>query len=154
MTSLIKPPPIISSIKFCNNPTTNLDKFKKEIIIRSIKIIDMTYATFLYAVVSLVVVIVLDKNVYKNITFDKTKKDEEKSIYLLFAEVLFLISLNSIIAYILRNLLQMIPFPLNNVCGFDHMRVMEVRSGGVIATILLWFCKTIRMKIMALQSKF
>ena len=146
--------PIKSSIKFCNNPTMKMDKFKKEVLIRSIKIVNMMYATFIFGVVALSLVIILDKHVYPKINFDKSKEDKDKSQFVLGAEVLFFISLNGILGYVLRNLLQLIPFPFNKVCGFDPMRVMEIRSGAIIGMILLFFSKTIRTKMFLLQSKF
>lgn len=143
-----------SKFEFCNNPITKGAKFKKEVLIRSIKITNMIYATFIFGVVSLAIVIVLDKYLYPKITFDKTKEDKDKSQFVLGAEVLFFISLNGILGYILRNLLQLIPFPFNKVCGFDPMRVMEIKSGAIIGMILLFFSKTIRTKMLLFQSRF
>ncbi len=144
-----------SRFEFCNNPKKKMDILKKELVIRSIKITNMVYATFIFGVVALVLVILLDKYVYPKITFDKSKEDKDKSQAVLGAEVLFFISLNGILGYILRNVLQyIIPFPFNKVCGFDPMRVMEIRSGALIGMILLFFSKTIRTKMYLLQSKF
>ena len=57
------------------------------------------------------------------------------------------------VAYLLRNLLQLVPFPLEGVYGFPHMKVPEVKSGNIISVILVFFAFTFRNKMVILQSK-
>ena len=128
-------------------------KNEKEIVIRSIKILDITYITFVFGLISLFIVSLLDKYVYKYISFQKVDKEEDKNFYLLLLEILICLTINSIVFYFLRNLLQFIPFPLEGVYGFNHMRVKEVESATIISFILIWFSKVLREKLIALQSK-
>ncbi len=144
----------LSKLQYCNGPQKGLNHVKKELTIRSIKLLNMLYATYLYGVVALFLVIGLDKYVYPKITFDKNNEDKDKNRGVLFAEILFLIAFNAIIAYITRNVLQLFPFPFNRVCGFEPMKVNEIRSGAVIGMILLYFSRTIKTKMLLLQSKF
>jgi hypothetical protein len=128
-------------------------KTEKEIVIRSIKILDITYITFVYGLITLFIVTLLDKYVYKYISFQKVNKEKDKNFYLLLLEILICLTINSIIFYFLRNLLEFIPFPLQGVYGFNHFRVKEVESGMIISFILIWFSKILREKLIALQSK-
>ena len=126
--------------------------FKKEVIIRSIKILDIAYITFIYGFFSLIIITFLDKYIFSYISLENVK-EEEKSKYTIFIELLLCLTLYGIVAYILKNILQLIPFPLEGVYGFQHLKVMEVKSGAMISMFLLWFSKVIRNKITIFHSK-
>lgn len=126
---------------------------KEDLILRGIKLIDIGYITCIYTIPSIYIATFLDNHVYPYIGPYKNKSDEEKTQYEILIELIIFLTINGIIAYILRNLLQMIPFPLENVYGFKHMKVKEVQSGQLIGLILLWFSSTIRNKLLLLQKK-
>ena len=125
---------------------------KRELLIRLIKIIDIAFITFLYGIAGMIFAIILDKYVFKYISFQK-KDDKDKKKWILFFEILICLTINGILAYLLRNTLQMVPFPFNGIYGFSHLRVNEVKSGAIIVTILMYFSKTLRSKISILQSE-
>jgi hypothetical protein len=125
---------------------------KKEIITRLIKIIDIAFITFLYGIAGMFFAIVLDKYIFKYISFQK-KDDIDKNKWILFFEILVCLTINGIVAYLLRNTLQMIPFPFNGIYEFSHLRVNEVKSGSIIVTILMYFSKILREKISILRNK-
>lgn len=136
-------------------PLVKKQTLKEDLIVRSIKILDIGYINFLYAIPALFVAVILDKHVYKHINIGKEiKKDEDKTVTPLLIETILCLGISGIIAYILRNLLQLIPFPLENVYGFQHMRVSEVKGGGVISMFLLWFSPTLLDKVDKLKKKF
>ena len=145
MVKLLKSRYIVS--KYINSKT------KKEIIIRSIKILDIAYVTFIYGFIALLAATLLDKYIYKYISFQKVAKEEDKNFYILLIEIFICLTINAIAFYFLRNILQFIPFPLEGVYGFTHMRVNEVQSGAIISVVLVWFSKILRGKMVALQSK-
>ena len=126
---------------------------KEDIIIRSIKIVDIAFITCLYVIPTLYVAKTFDHYVYPNITPYKHIPENDKTQAQLIAELLIYLSINGVLAYVLRNILQLIPFPLEGVYGFEHMRVKEVSSGQLIGFILIWFSKVIRDKMILLQSK-
>ena len=126
---------------------------EKEVVIRSIKILDIAYITFIYGLIALFTATLLDKYIYKYISFQKVDKEEKKNFYILLFEIFICLTINAIVFYFLRNLLQFIPFPLEGVYGFTHMRVNEVKSGAIISVVLIWFSKVLRSKMVALQSK-
>ena len=127
--------------------------FKEEVIIRGIKILDIGFITFLYGISALIVAGLLDRYVFKYITLQPDLEDKDKSKYILILETLICLAITGIVAYLLRNLLQLVPFPLEGVYGFSHMKVPEVKSGNIISVILVFFAFTFRNKMVVLQSK-
>jgi hypothetical protein len=126
---------------------------KEDIIVRLIKMLNMGYANVIFIIPTIFVATMLDKKVYSKIHFSKLEKDEEKEIIPLLGEILIILTINGIVAYILRNILQKLPFPFEGVYGFDHMKIMEVRSGAAILVVLMYFATTIVNKIKTLQQK-
>jgi hypothetical protein len=47
----------------------------------------------------------------------------------------------------------MVPFPLDGIYGFSHMKVTEVKSGDIITLVLLFFSKSLRNRMTILQTK-
>jgi hypothetical protein len=135
-----------------NTQIVTKNTFKKEVIIRSIKILDIAYITFIYGFFSLIIITFLDKYIFPYISLENVK-EEEKSKYTIFIELLLCLTIYGIVAYILKNTLQLIPFPLEGVYGFQHLKVTEVKSGAMISMFLLWFSKAIRNKITIFHSK-
>ncbi len=126
---------------------------KEEVIIRGIKILDIAFITFLYGIVALIFAGLLDEYVYKHISFQPGVEDKDKTKLVLVLETLVCLAITGVVAYMLRNILQLVPFPLNGVYGFDHQRVPELRSGNIISVILIFFAYTFRNKMIILQSK-
>ena len=138
------------SIKPSSQP--DVHTLKEEVVIRTIKIIDIAFITFLYGISALIVAAIVDKYIYKKISLQNID-DKDKSVKILLFELLICLAINGIIAYFLRNILQMVPFPLDGIYGFSHMRVTEVKSGAIITFILLFFSKSLRARMTILQGK-
>ena len=139
-----------------NNSNSNKPKqtLKEDLIIRSIKILYFAFIIPIYTLGALICSIFLDNYVYKYIKIvDKPNIQDESDIQL-FTNIVILLFTNIIVAYILRNLLQKIPFPLDNFHGFKHMKVTEVKSGSIIMMILFIFSNEIRVNIHELQRRF
>ena len=96
----------------------------------------------------------LDNHIYPYVTFNNNIPLEQKSTLQLLFNIITYLVINGIVAYILRNILQRIPFPLENVYGFRHIQVKEVASGQLINFILLLFSQTIRIYIFELQRRY
>lgn len=127
---------------------------KEDLIIRSIKILDFAFIIPIYTIGAIFAAIMLDRYVYKHIKIINKDKIQEESDFQLLANIVIILFINVLTAYILRNLLQKIPFPLDNKYGFKHMKVTEVRSGSIIMMILLIFSNEIRINIQELQRRF
>ena len=64
---------------------------------------------------------------------------EQISILQLFVEIVLQLFALGVISYVLRNLVRLIPFPLDGVAGFHHDRLKELDGGEVMALVLILF---------------
>jgi hypothetical protein len=70
-----------------------------------------------------------------------------KSKWRLTAEVIFVIWLFGILFYMIRNLVPLIPFPLDGIAGFSHARMKELTSSQVFSLLYLYFCNYFNDKL-------
>lgn len=82
------------------------------------------------------------------------KDDKQKSTGKLIFEIIIIISTFTIIAYIVRNIIQLIPFPLDEQFGFDYSRVKEVGSGAILSSTLILYCSTLYSKIIIIKDRW
>ena len=69
-------------------------------------------------------------------------------LWRLFLEIVAQLFALGIIAYILRNLVRLIPFPLDGVAGFHHLRLKELDGGEVMALVLILFQRNLIDKVL------
>lgn len=123
--------------------------YKKEFIIRSIKIIDIGFVTAIYFIIGLILAKLCDKKLGK---FDK-KKADKKSIFQHIFELILYLWFIGVIIYIVRNLVPLIPFPLDGIYGFKHLAVKEVTSATVFSVAFIYFQVYYQNKIKYIFSK-
>ena len=68
-------------------------------------------------------------------------------LWRLFLEIVVQLFALGIIAYILRNVVKLIPFPLDGVAGFHHDRLKELDGGEVMALVLILFQRNLIDKV-------
>ena len=76
-----------------------------------------------------------------------------KSNTVLLLEILSQVCLIGMLSYILRNTIEMIPFPLNGTKGYDHLKLKELASPGVITFFLVIFSFNMQQKIMIVRNR-
>jgi hypothetical protein len=108
-----------------------------------VKLLDIGLTTTYFFVIGLLCAKLFD------LVYGKFKKKDYKDISkpVLLLDILSHLFLIGIAAYVLRNIVGLIPFPLNGVAGFDHKRLKELSGGTVLAMILLFFQQNLRDKI-------
>ena len=124
--------------------------YKKELIVRSIKILDIGYVTMIYFIIGLILAKICDKKLGK---FDE-KKASEKSIYQHMFELILYLWFIGVVIYIIRNLVPLIPFPLDGVYGFKHLKVKELTSATIFSISFMYFQVYYQNKIKYIFSKF
>ena len=70
--------------------------------------------------------------------FDPANTYNKGVLFLEILSQLFLIGIN---IYIIRNLIQIIPFPLDGIYGYKHNKVIELTTGGVALGFGVFFAQ-------------
>jgi hypothetical protein len=122
--------------------------YQKEIIIRGIKIIDIGYVTTIYIILGIILAKLIDRYYGK---FDK-EKEEKKPLWQSILELILLFWIIGIVIYVIRNLIRIIPFPLNRIYGYDHLRLKELALPTIFVTIFLYFQEYYQAKIKYIYS--
>ncbi len=122
---------------------------KSEFGFRLTKIADIGYITILYAVSALVLAKAFDI-VSKKI--DK-EPNEQKSSTKLFIEIIVYLWVAGIVVYSIRNLMELIPSPLEGVFGLEHLRVKELGNAGVFVFIFFYFEESLKKKLTVLYDR-
>lgn len=117
-------------------------------LIVAIKMIDIGFLTALYFVLGMIVSALFD-NLYG--PFDEAA-EEAKSTFRLWGEIILQLALVGIAVYLLRNLVEMIPFPLDGFFGFEHQNVKEL-SGGIVLTFSILNQNVLRRKVEILYNR-
>ena len=123
--------------------------FSKDFALRSIKVIDLIYITILYFFIGFMLAFFLDLCSEKIYGYEY----DSKSTIRLIGEVVTQVASVTVMAYILRNLVQLIPFPLEGVYGFEHLRVREVSSGALITTFGTIFFYDLQNKLYYIRER-
>jgi len=120
-----------------------------ELQIRGIKIIDIAYIAAIYLTLGAVLSLTIDRQLGK---FYQQEADE-KSTAQLYGEVLLHFASIGILMYIVRNVVEWIPFPLNGVYGYDHLRLNELKNAGLFGVIFFLFQNNLREKLVYLSKR-
>ena len=120
-----------------------------ELQTRAVKIVDIAYVAAIYLTLGAVLSIVIDRYLGK---FDSDEADD-KSTAQLYGEVLLHFASVGILIYIVRNVVEWIPFPLNGMYGYDHMRLTELRNAGLFGVIFFLFQNNLKDKLIYLSKR-
>ena len=114
-----------------------------DILMRSIKILDIGYIAVLYITMAIICAKTVDK-FFGN--FDE-KVEAKKGSVRLTLELVFSVWAYGVLIYLVRNLIGMVPFPLHGYQGYDHYRVKELGSAMVFSFTFLLFSNMLKNKI-------
>jgi hypothetical protein len=116
-------------------------------VLRDVEEIVRLLEVYFYSGIGAIIGIIFAK--LFDILYGKFKVEDYKKIskFQLFLEILFHLFLIGVVAYILRNIVGLIPYPLDGVAGFRHARLKELSGGTVLAMVLLFFQRNLRDKL-------
>lgn len=77
----------------------------------------------------------------------KEENFDDVPLWKLFLQIVAQLFALGIIAYVLRNVVKLIPFPLDGVAGFQHERLKELDGGEVMALVLILFQRNLIDKV-------
>jgi hypothetical protein len=123
-------------------PSKSMD-WKHDLTLRGIKLLDICFITTIYFLAGTAIAKFIDKIIGK---FDKEKEDKKTTLQILIETIAFL-SFIGIVIYILRNLVELIPFPLDGWYGFQHKKVKELGGGIILGFSILFYQKYLRAKL-------
>ena len=115
----------------------------QDLTMRSIKIVDIGFITMINFTLGVAIGAFIDNTLGD---FDE-KKQDEKHILQIFGELLLHLYILGIIAYIVRNLTELIPFPLDGYKGYDHNRLGEMKLGVAFTFALFFYQVHLREKL-------
>lgn len=122
---------------------------RNDLIRRSIKILDIGYITTIYFILGVVLAVTCDRSFGK---FD-LKEEEKKPLWQSILEMIVYLWFLGVVIYIIRNIVPWIPFPLDKMYGFDHLKVKEVTSAATFSFAFLYFQTNYQDKIKYIMSQ-
>lgn len=121
----------------------------KEVVIRSIKILDIGFITAIYLTLGIVLAKLCDRVLGE---LDE-EKENQKPRWQVFIELFFYTWFIGIVVYVVRNVVQMIPFPFHGVYGYDHFRVKELINAVIFFATFLNLQEYYQKKIKSLYVR-
>ena len=109
----------------------------------AVKLIDIGLVSVYFFIFGIAVAKVFD---YIYGEFDSEQYKGYSNIRL-FLEIVVHLFLLGVVAYVLRNIVELIPFPFEGVGGFKHERLKELEGGHVMAIVMILFQKNLQNKI-------
>lgn len=115
----------------------------------AVKLADIGYVTVLYFIAAMIFAKIFNQ-VYEART---AKEYDEMPIWHLTADVLLHIFLVGVVAYFMRNLVGLVPSPLDGLAGFQHARLKELQGGFILAVLIFMFQQSLRDKITSFAKR-
>lgn len=122
---------------------------KADVIRRTIKIIDIGWATTAYFALALIAIRALNF-----ISGPVVKEREEaKSSARLLLDIALRVWLIGVLSYLARNIFQLLPWPLEGVYGFKHLKVKEVLDSAVFTAFIVVFDDRLTTMVEVLRKR-
>ena len=114
------------------------------------KIIDIGFVSIYYLIFGLCCAFIFDTILGK---FNEQEYDK-KSTAIILLELLLHFFIIGIVIYIIRNIIERIPSPVEGIGGFEHIRLKEIGGGVIGTTILIGFQKNLQDKLKYCHKRF
>lgn len=115
----------------------------------TVKLLDIGLVSTYYFVIGIIFAKLFDA-IYEKFA----PEDYDKiNIGLLFGDIILHLFILGVVIYVLRNIIERIPSPLDGIGGFQHSRLKELDSSFVISIVLILFQKNLTKKINAFTKR-
>jgi hypothetical protein len=84
--------------------------------------------------------------------FDEEKARKRPMVYIIL-EVIFQFFLLGVLAYVTRNIVERIPFPLEGFGGFRNHRLKELHEAGVFVIVFLFYQEHLALNLKHLAER-
>jgi hypothetical protein len=113
------------------------------------KLLDIGLVTVYYFFIGFVLSALIDDQLgdFSDENYKKTS-----TLWIVLEIVTHLFALG-IVSYVIRNVIERIPYPLEGYGGFHHIRLKEIQGGIVLSFVLLFFQKNLNDKILYLKKR-
>lgn len=112
---------------------------QKALVFRVVKAADIAYLTLIYFILGAGLGMPIDRMLGK---FDPKKADQKHLMLLLF-EIFSHVALLGILVYVVRNLVEVIPSPLEGVAGLQHRKLKELGNAAIFVFFLFFYQKNL-----------
>lgn len=113
------------------------------------KITDIGLLTVYYFIVGFLISVGIDKVLGE---FDETEYEKISTVQIVAEISIHLFGLG-VIMYIMRNIFERVPFPLEGYGGYKHILLKEIQGGIVLSFVLLFFQDNLTAKINYLRHR-
>ena len=110
---------------------------------RLVKIADIGYITVLHFISGFAIACLLTN--YEEV-FD-IKKESKKPIYQTVAEIIWYLWLSGVAIYIIKNVIEVIPSPVDGIFGLSHFKVKELNEAPILAFVVFYYQKHLTAKL-------
>jgi hypothetical protein len=114
------------------------------LLMRSIKMIDIGFLTIIYTFFAFFFAKITDKTLGPF----NSKAESEKPKWKITIELFILIWIFGLLMYFVRNVVILIPFPLDGFQGFSHIKVKELHIPIIFSFLYLLVGEHFRSKIL------
>jgi hypothetical protein len=136
-----------------NQPSLHKQTLVEDWTLRSIKIMDIGFIFTIYFALGFILVIMTDKILGK---FDPVANHMTSSTVIII-QLLFQFWIYGVLCYLLRNFVELIPFPLNGYkvgeIAFDHKKVKELGSAWVFGYVYLAYSTNMKDRLTFLYNR-
>ena len=131
------------------NEEPKTSSIKHELVFRSIKVLDIGWAMMVYFLLAIISVKTLQE-----VTGPYNQEESEKDqTWKVLGRVCLRMWVYGVLAYAARNLFQLVPWPLEGVEGYKHLRVKEVLNSAVFISCVLSYDGYLQSEVMLLKKR-
>ena len=120
-----------------------------KLLYRIAKIIDIGYVSMIYIMLAILISYEYDKFLG---TFNKEEEDKKSTVRIV-VELLGIFWVYGIIIYIIRNIVKIIPYPLDGMGGYSHHLLKDLRSAGMFTVVFFYFQKNLKDRLQHMYNK-